>query len=194
MVTVRDCVLTDHVVWLSRPVAADADSITECCREPSIAEGTIVPVPYRRSDAVGFLTDVVAPGWAARSPTWAVRTSPGGPVVGMLALSAGSQTGDAEIGYWLAPVGRGRGLMTRAVRLACDFGFSATGLGLGRIEWRAHVGNHASAAVARRAGFRYEGLLRRAVVQRGVRRDCWIAGRLADDPPELAPWPASIVC
>ncbi|AHH15498.1 acetyltransferase (GNAT) domain-containing protein [Nocardia nova SH22a] len=185
-----DCVLTDDTVWLSRPVEADADTIADRCREPSIAEWTVIPVPYRRADALGFLSDVVAPGWAARSPVWAVRTAADGPVVGMLGLDAKSGDGSAEIGFWLGTAARGRGLMTRSVRLACDFGFAADGLALTRIQWRAIAGNIASAAVARRAGFHYEGRLRLEGVQRGVRCDSWIAARLRTDPPGPAlDWP-----
>ncbi|MBF6446712.1 GNAT family N-acetyltransferase [Nocardia elegans] len=187
---VEDCELTDGTVWLSRPAEADVDAIVACCRQPSIPEWTTVPVPYRRADAVGFLTDIVAPGWAARSPVWAVRTAAQGPVAGMVGLEAGPQPGAAEIGFWLSDAVRGRGLMTRSVRLVCDFAFAAEGLGLTRIEWRAFVGNLASAAVVRRTGFQYEGLLRGAAVQRGVRRDSWVAGRLVGDPPEPATdWP-----
>ncbi len=186
----EDCVLTDDTVWLSRPVAADLDAIVDCCREPSIAEWTVVPVPYRRADAIGFLAEIVAPGWAGRSPVWAIRTAAGGPVVGMLGLDARPDDGAAEIGFWLDAAVRGRGLMVRSVRLACDFGFAIDGLGLTRIEWRAFVGNIASAAVARRAGFHYEGYLRRAGLQRGVRRDSWIAARLRTDPAGPAlDWP-----
>ncbi|WP_227984503.1 GNAT family N-acetyltransferase [Nocardia spumae] len=187
----EDCVLTDHTVWLSRPIEADVDTIITCCREPSIAEWTVVPVPYLRSDALGFLAGNVDRGWAERSPVWAVRTAADGPVVGMLGLDAGPHAGAAEIGFWLAAAARGRGLMTRAVRLACDFGFATDGLGLTRVEWRAFAGNTASAAVARRAGFHYEGCLRLAGTQRGIRRDSWIASRLRTDPPGPATdWPA----
>ncbi|MCX7520959.1 GNAT family protein [Microbacterium sp. STN6] len=64
------------------------------------------------------------------------------------------------------------------------------GLGLRRIEWRAFVGNTASAGVARRAGFRFEGMHRLAGVQRGIRLDDWSAALLATDPRTPVPgWP-----
>ncbi|MFI5780244.1 GNAT family N-acetyltransferase [Nocardia sp. NPDC051570] len=188
-----DYALTDGTVWLSRPTTDDVDTIADCCREPSVGEWTTVPVPYHREHAERFLTDIVAPGWADGLPTWAIRESAAAKPVGMIALMR-RELGDpsaAEIGYWLTSRARGTGLMTRAVRLSCDFGF--TRLALARIEWRAYVGNHASAAVARRAGFRYEGLMRLGGLQRGVRRDSWIAARLAGDPDDPAPgWPADI--
>jgi RimJ/RimL family protein N-acetyltransferase len=180
------------MLWLSRPTAADTDTIVECCREPSIGEWTAIPVPYGRADAEHFLAGMVARGWAGRSPTWALRPAERGPVIGMIGLDLPpSDPSAAEIGFWLHPPARGRGLMTRAVQLVCDFGFRPGGLGLQRIQWRAKVGNYASAAVVQRAGFRYEGLLRRAGLQRGSRHDMWIAGRLATDPPgPAAGWPA----
>ena len=60
-----------------------------------------------------------------------------------------------EVGFWMAPWARGRGIMTDAVRLVCRWGFAD--LGLGRIEWWANVGNDASRRVAEKVGFTMEG-------------------------------------
>lgn len=188
----EDHPLSDTTIWLSRPTEADIDDIVACCQEPSIAEWVTIPVPYHRKNAESFLDDMVAPGWATRSPIWALRTRADGPVVGMIDLNARDESA-SEIGFWLASAQRGRGLMSRAVALVCEFGFQPAGLGLSRISWRAFVGNHASAAVVRRNGFRYEGMARLGSMQRGSRRDTWLAGRLATDPPGPAPdWPAGI--
>ncbi len=98
-----------------------------------------------------------------------------------------------EVGYWPAPEYRSRGMMSRAVTMVCEFGFHADGLALGRIGWHAFAGNHPSAAVARRNGFRYEGMARLGSVQRGIRRDSRQAGRLACDPPDPAEgWPSGV--
>ncbi|WP_067531051.1 GNAT family N-acetyltransferase [Nocardia crassostreae] len=188
--------LSGEAVRLSPPTVHDIDAITACCQEPSIGRWTTMPVPYRLADAEKFVYDIVTAGWAGRSPTWALRLTEGGPVVGMIGLGP-SETrrddGSAEIGFWMSPAVRGRGLMTQAVRLVCRAAFDPSWLALERVEWRAIAGNHASATVARRAGFHYEGLLRGGYVQRGVRLDSWIAGRLAADPPGPATdWPAGI--
>ena len=63
-----------------------------------------------------------------------------------------------EIGYWLAPAARGRGVATRAVRILGDWAFAS--LPVDRIGITAEPGNRASCAVAERAGFTYEGVLR----------------------------------
>ncbi|SEG55809.1 Protein N-acetyltransferase, RimJ/RimL family [Thermomonospora echinospora] len=84
--------------------------------------------------------------------------------------------GRAEIGYWLAPWARGRGLITEAVRALVDYGF---GKGLHRIELLAAVGNEASHRVAERAGFTREAVLREAgVLFGGERTDMVMFARL----------------
>ncbi len=181
--------LSDGTVWLSPPMRSDVDEITRYCRHTSIQNWTTVPVPYTRHEAEVFVETVVPRGWTDRSPTWAVRSAAAGHVAGMIGLTARDES-MAEIGYWLAPSMRSRGIMTAAVKLVCTFGFRSDSLHLQRIEWHAYVGNVASAAVARRAGFRYEGLLRAGGVQRGTRRDSWVAGLLPGDPMEPADgWP-----
>ena len=186
--------LSGERIMLSAPTDADVDRITELCQEPAIAAWTTVPSPYARVDAETFVAGPAAEGWATgRSCTWAIRRRGADALVGMIALDA-IHDGGAEIGYWLGPEARGTGLMSEAASLVLDFGFAAPprGLGLVRVEWHAFAGNAASAAVARRAGFRFEGCSRLGAVQRGRRRDDWQAGLLSGDPRQAADdWPAS---
>ncbi|MGO4536534.1 GNAT family N-acetyltransferase [Leifsonia sp. 2MCAF36] len=183
-------VLTGERVTLSTPSLADIDRIAELCGDPAIARWTTVPSPYRREHAVGFVTSVVPDGWASgRVCTWAVRT--GDVLVGMVSI-ADIHERQGEIGYWLASEARGRGVMSEAVDLVIRFGFGARphGLALERMVWRALVGNAASAAVARRAGFRWEGSVSGGAEQRGERFDEWRASLLPDGPREPADdWP-----
>ncbi|WP_406235999.1 GNAT family N-acetyltransferase [Nocardia sp. NBC_01009] len=184
--------LSDETVWLSPPTAADTDTIVECCQDPAIAAWVTIPVPYHREHAEQFLDEFVTRGWAADNPTWALRLQADGPVIGMIALGAVDESA-REIGFWLVPEHRERGLMSRAITLVCNFGFDPDGMALARITWHAFVGNHASAAAVRRNGFRYEGLARLGGLQRGVRRDSWLAARLATDPPGYADgWPQGV--
>ncbi|VTR78212.1 GNAT family N-acetyltransferase [Cellulomonas hominis] len=141
--------LTDGVVLLRAPGPSDVDRVTALCQDPAIQEWTTVPSPYSRADAESFVAGMVADGWAqATQFNWAVRS--GGDLVGMVGLAARGD-GSAELGYWLAPDARGRGLMARAVGLVLDAGFGR--LGLDRVTWRAFVGNVPSRRVAERAGF-----------------------------------------
>jgi RimJ/RimL family protein N-acetyltransferase len=71
----------------------------------------------------------------------------------------------AEVGFWLGEPFWNRGIATRAVRAMVDWGFSE--LDLERIQARVFEENRASARVLEKAGFSYEGRLRRSVTKRG---------------------------
>jgi RimJ/RimL family protein N-acetyltransferase len=71
-------------------------------------------------------------------------------------LDAGNR--DGELGYWVAPWARRRGVGRAALSLAVDFGF--TELDLHRICLYHAVENIASCRLALAAGFRQEGELR----------------------------------
>jgi len=68
--------------------------------------------------------------------------------------------GSGEIGYWLAPSHRGRGIMTRCVLAMMRHAFES--MGLNRVEIRVVVGNRDSAAIPERMALRQEGVLREA--------------------------------
>ena len=89
---------------------------------------------------------------------------------------------DAEIGYRVSPHARGRGVAVEAVIAATAWAFG--NLSLVRIELAHAVANPASCAVARRAGYPVEGLLRASFVYGdGQRYDEHLHARLASDPP-----------
>lgn len=172
--------MTDGVIVLRAPDSSDVDRITALCQDPAIQEWTTVPSPYGRTDAESFVQHLVAGGWSAgTSCNWAVRGAASDDVLGMIGLAM-EPASSAEIGYWLAPAARGRGLMSRSVALVLDAAFG--GLGLDRVVWRAYVGNGPSRRVAERAGFRVEGEIRGNALQRGVRRDEWVGTLLRTDP------------
>jgi len=88
--------------------------------------------------------------------------------------------GDAEVGYWVAPFARGRGLAGLAVQAVCRWAFDD--LGLHRIQLFHAVENAASARVAEKAGFTCEGRLRQSYrYDDGVRHDELLWARLATD-------------
>lgn len=174
---------------LRPPALDDVDAITAACQDPAIQRYVPVPVPYARADAVSYASEFCPDGWASGGRlTWAVLE--GGELVGTVGLHALAE-GAAEIGYWLAPGARGRGIMREAAAAVVDHGFDASvGLGLARIGWRAYAGNSGSAAVARALGFRFEGIARLGAMGREGREDDWLAGLLATDDRTPQPWPA----
>jgi RimJ/RimL family protein N-acetyltransferase len=82
----------------------------------------------------------------------------------------------AEIGFWLAPWARGRGVGSAAVRAACEWAFDHWDLN--RIEMTTLPDNEGSLALARKIGFTREGLLRQRNFERGNYVDIVMLGAL----------------
>jgi len=71
----------------------------------------------------------------------------------------------ANCGYWVRTSRAGRGIATRAVRLAASYAFET--LGLTRLEIAAIPENLASRRVAEKAGARFEVIARNRIVMHG---------------------------
>ncbi len=65
-----------------------------------------------------------------------------------------------EIGYWIGTRFEGRGYVTEAVRALTDFAFKK--LGAVRMELLCDLDNRKSSKVAKRAGYRLEGIHRKS--------------------------------
>ena len=161
---------------LRQPLPGDVDDIVAQCRDPEFQRWTRVPVPYHESDAQDFLKRV-AEGWRANVAMFAVAYQ--GRFSGSVELRFDG-VGGADVGFGLAPWARGKGVMTRALRLVLAWGFGLPGIGV--VYWRAQVGNWASRRVAGRCGFRMEGTVRGLLEQRGERRDAWIGSLRRGEP------------
>lgn len=171
---------------LSIPTLADVDAITAAAQDPEVPRWTTLPSPYHRAHAKEFVAKAAA-WWDEQSElTWGIRAD--GAWIGMIGLHRTIAGGSAEIGFWMSAAARGHGYLSEAARAVIDFGFSEP-LSLARIEWRAIVGNEASARAARSLGFRYEGLLRQGLSDVRGRHDGWIAGILPTDDRIPRPWP-----
>ena len=85
----------------------------------------------------------------------------------------------ANLGYWVRTSCTGRGVASRAVRLAAQFAFAE--LGLQRIEIVAAVGNAGSQHAAEKAGAVREGVLRKRIVLHGKAHDAVLYSLVAED-------------
>lgn len=86
----------------------------------------------------------------------------------MSSVTLGSLRG-CSIGYWIGQRWAGRGLIPRAVALACDFAFFERGLH--RVEINIRPENAPSLRVVEKLGFREEGTRRRFLHIDGAWRD-----------------------
>jgi RimJ/RimL family protein N-acetyltransferase len=157
-------IVGDRVV-LRRIRPDDADRIVEGCLDPETARWLgQIPQPYTREMAEEFIAsrepehaDGYAVNWALADPATDSLTG----LVNLFAIQPGR---DAEVGYWVHPGGRRRGLATEGCRLALRHAFVPMedgGLGLQRVHALAAVGNLASQRVLERAGLSRQGHERR---------------------------------
>jgi RimJ/RimL family protein N-acetyltransferase len=156
--------------------AGDVPAIHAACQDAEIQRWTTVPVPYGPADAEDFLAHRVPEARARGGLAYAVDDLDDGTLAGSMTLLH-VERGIGEIGYWIAPWARRRGLGADALATLAS-GVFARALAH-RLELQIEPANHASRALAARAGFVEEGLLHRRVLLRGEPRDVVMYGRPA---------------
>ena len=177
---------------LLRPFrAGDADDVTAGCGDPLTQRFLqLLPHPYTRADAVWWITEG-APAANGTGAAFAVTDPASGRLLGGVGINRhrAADQGRAEIGYWVAPWARGRGVATAATRTLAAHAFRH---GVARLELLTVWENIASQRVALASGFAREAVARDAGRRAdGTREDRIIWVRLATDPgtptPRLLP-------
>jgi len=149
-----------------------------------------VPSPFTLRHAEHFLTEGVASVFADGGVVYAIADLYTDELLGGIGFDRMiTIRRQAEIGYWVGPWARGRGVATSAVRALSAHALTH---GLERLELLTHWDNPASQRVALAAGYRREGVRREALPNRTGGRDDLVAfARLAGDsgepPPRLLP-------
>lgn len=157
----------------------DVDAVVVFSADPECrAWSPSMRAVHTRDDALAWLVSRAGAGRV----DWAVRDAASGVLVGRVGLHAlDPEQRTAEIGYAVMPGWRGRGVARAAVAAATQHAFGQ--LGLARLTLVHAVGNGASCAVARAAGYAFEGVERSALDHGdGVRHDVHRHARLVDDP------------
>lgn len=154
--------------------AADAAVVLQAKADPLIGHYSPSISDVRtESDALRWL----AARHADHRVEWAVEDESG--VIGRTSLYIEDRDALAEVGYWVLPQARGRGVATMAVETVVGWAF--TDGGLGRLEIEHELDNLASCAVAQRLGFTLEGTRRGGIVARGERHNVHLHALLASD-------------
>lgn len=161
--------LTDGVVTLRGFRPDDTEAIVAYSCGAGMGRWTSIPQPYTRAHAEQWQAQS-AQGWRTGTlHQFAVDV--GGRMVGDVNLRP-QGAGLAEVGFALDAGHRGRGLMTRALRLALPWGFQEARIDV--VHWRARVGNWPSRRVAWAVGFRIDRAVPGLIEHRGVRFDGWL--------------------
>ena len=152
--------LADDLIALRPPAERDVDAITVACQDADIPRFTRIRHPYTRADAVEFVKRANhqwrTGGDAVSFAVTDLATDALLGAVGLVRLDDKRHV--VEIGYWVAPDARRRGVATRAVVLLSRWAISEAGFE--RIELMTRLENVGSQGVAAAAGFTREGVLR----------------------------------
>ena len=120
------------------------------------------PHPYTAADAADYMQRVVL-----QDPEVSFAIDVDGEAVGGMALMLNEDVErcSAEIGYWLGEEFWGRGIVSAALRCTTEYAFEK--FELTRVFAVPFEGNGASARVLEKAGYLFEGVLRRSAIKDG---------------------------
>lgn len=173
-------VLTGERVVLRAWQSGDADFVYRACQDEEIQRWTMVPVPYEKEHAAGYVGPMAGEAWSSGTGAlFAVVDRGTGEPAGSIGVLRFHE-GVAAVGYWTAAPMRGGGRTSEALQLITAWCF--TDRHCVRVEATVDVENTASRAVAAAAGFREEGVLRQRMLHRGRRIDVVMCSRLSTDP------------
>lgn len=144
-------------VILRFPSLDDVDAILPAFTDPELRDAGNLPA-FDRAGVVASLQDLPMLAERGRLLALAAIDANSGQVVGGGTLHRfDSERKIVEIGYFVLPHARRRGIATTIARLLSEHAFS---LGVERVAAYVNVGNVASERVVERAGFTREGIVR----------------------------------
>ena len=123
-----------------------------------------LPYPYTEQDGADYISAMLS---ADENETFAFAITADGKVIGSIGVfrQGNIHRQTAELGYYIAEEYWGKGLMTEAVKQICKYVFEKSDII--RIYAEPFAYNIASCRVLEKAGFEYEGTLRKNAVKNG---------------------------
>jgi RimJ/RimL family protein N-acetyltransferase len=153
---------------------ADVDDLAAGYAEPHARA-------YTRDDAAHWITHSAPSTWAAGGAAYAIADPATDRLVGGVGISRiVPERSQGELGYWVAPWARRRGVATAAARVLSAWAFDR---GFSRLELLTDLANAPSQRVALAAGYQREGVRRSGGQGPDGRYDLTVWARLAGDPP-----------
>ena len=172
--------ITDGSMRIRLRADSDTAAIVAACQDPEIPRWTRVPEPYDEGTAAEWAAESTRQQETGEGLHLVIVDAESDEFLGSIGVhDIDSTEGRCNIGYFLARDARGRGVMTQAVRLLSRWAFE--NLPVERIEITIQPENAPSRAVAERAGYTFEGILRSHTVIKGKRRDMAMHSLLRDE-------------
>jgi RimJ/RimL family protein N-acetyltransferase len=152
--------LSDGVVSLRPFRDTDASVAAAWCRDAAIVRWSGAPANHDENSALAWAAMTDTSHGAGDVLALVITDTASGAALGSVDLRRPSEADLelGEVGFFLGPEARGRGIATRSTRLLLTYAFDE--LGIARVQALVHPENPASAKVLERLGFRREGLLR----------------------------------
>lgn len=142
----------------------DADELAQCINNKNVQDNLRdgIPFPYTKEDAKDYINMMLKEN---PDKTFAFAIVADNKVVGSIGVFRKDNIHfrTAELGYYVAEPYWGKGVCTKAVKQICDYVFENTDVIRIFAEPFAH--NTASCRVLEKAGFVFEGLLRKNAVK-----------------------------
>jgi RimJ/RimL family protein N-acetyltransferase len=155
-------------IVLRFPSLDDVDGILPAFTDAKLREAGNLPA-FDRDGLVASVEQLPSLAAAGRLLALAAVDHETGEIVGGGTLHhLDRERAIVEIGYFVLPAARGRGIATTIARMLAEHAFS---LGVERVAAYVNVGNVASERVVERAGFTREGVVRSLPVPDGRRVD-----------------------
>ena len=144
-------------VVLRFPALGDVDGILPAFTDQELREAGNLPA-FNREELVASIQELPELAERGRLLALAAADAGSGDVIGGATLHhLDSERRIVEIGYFVLPAARGRGVATTIARTLAEHAFT---LGIERVAAYVNVGNTASERVLERAGFTREGVVR----------------------------------
>ncbi len=150
--------LSDGVVKLRRWTMDDLGCVEQAAQDSRIPEGTTVPADFTPDRGREYISRQLGRQIKGDGLSLAISSVGTGEAMGMVVLMLRDVEATAEIGYWIVPGQRGRGLATRAIRLVSRWAVQEAGFA--RVGARVMPDNEPSLRALQKCGFVVEGILR----------------------------------
>ena len=145
----------------------DAKSLAEALNNKKVLDNLRdgLPYPYTTEDAEGYITAMLE---ADKNTTYAFAITVDDNAVGSIGVfrKDNIHCKTAEMGYYVAEPYWGQGIVTSAAKQVCNYVFEKTDII--RIFAEPFAYNIGSCRVLEKAGFAFEGTLRKNAVKNGV--------------------------